>query len=59
MKNTKQINALVSLLDDPDVKIYKQVKKQLLELGKECIPQLENANFENELNSIVRTELKI
>ena len=58
MKNIKQINALVSLLDDPDVKIYKQVKKQLLELGKECIPQLENANFENELNSIVKNRIK-
>ena len=43
MKNTKQISALISLLDDPDLKIYKQVKNQLLELGKECIPQLENA----------------
>ena len=48
----------MSLLDDPDVKIYKQVKKQLLELGKECIPQLENANFENELNSIVKNRIK-
>ena len=38
MKNTKQINALVSLLDDPDVKIYKQVKKQLLELEKNAFP---------------------
>ena len=58
MKNTKQISALVSLLDDPDLKIYKQVKNQLLELGKECIPQLENANFENELNSIVKSRIK-
>lgn len=58
MKNTKQISALVSLLDDPDLKIYKQVKNQLLELGKECIPQLENANFENELNSIVNSRIK-
>ena len=34
MKNIKEIKALVSLLDDPDLNIYNQVKNQLLELGE-------------------------
>ncbi len=38
-----QINALISLLEDPDDDIYFQVKNKLLELGIEVIPDLENA----------------
>ena len=57
MKNIKEIKALVSLLDDPDLNIYNQVKNQLLELGEVCIPILEKANFENHLDSVYKTRI--
>ena len=57
MKNIKEIKALVSLLDDPDLNIYNQVKNQLLELGEVCIPILEKANFENHLDSFYKTRI--
>jgi len=47
MATKNEIDALVSLLDDPDEIIFNQIKSQLLELGTDCIPHLEKANFEN------------
>lgn len=58
MKNFKEIAALVSLLDDPDVKIYNLVKNQLLNVGNDCIPLLEKANFENDLDEIYQSRIK-
>lgn len=40
---SNKINALVSLLDDPDYEIFSEIKSQLLTLGTEAIPFLENA----------------
>jgi regulator of sirC expression with transglutaminase-like and TPR domain len=40
---SNKINALVSLLDDPDYEIFSEIKTQLLTLGIEAIPFLENA----------------
>jgi regulator of sirC expression with transglutaminase-like and TPR domain len=40
---SNKINALVSLLDDPDDEIFSEIKSQLLTLGTEAIPFLENA----------------
>ena len=37
MKSRNEIDALVSLLDDPDEIIFNQIKSQLLELGTDCI----------------------
>ena len=52
MKSRNEIDALVSLLDDPDEIIFNQIKSQLLELGTDCIAHLEKANFElNNKNS--------
>jgi len=42
MESTR-INALVSLLDDPDYEVFSEIKIQLLSLGIEAIPFLENA----------------
>lgn len=39
----KEIDALITLLDDPDEDIFYQVKGKLLEYGKEIIPVLETA----------------
>lgn len=41
--NKKEINALITLLDDPDEKIFSQVKDKLLGYGKDIIPILESA----------------
>jgi len=39
----KELNALISLLDDPDEGIFNQVSGKFLSLGEEVIPVLENA----------------
>jgi len=39
--NTEQIDALISLIDDPDEVIYDQVKNQIVSLGESIIPRLE------------------
>jgi regulator of sirC expression with transglutaminase-like and TPR domain len=71
--NKKEINALISLLDDPDEVIFNQVSAKFLSLGEQVIPVLENAweysfdpliqnRIENIIHQIqfdlIRTELK-
>ena len=49
-----EIHALISLLEDPDHDIYIQVRKKLVQLGIEVIPDLENAwemNFDSLMQS--------
>jgi hypothetical protein len=57
MKSRNEIDALVSLLDDPDEIIFNQIKSQLLELGTDCIAHLEKANFENEYGQIFKSRI--
>ena len=57
MKSKNEIAALVSLLDDPDEVIFNQIKSQLLELGTDCIPHLEKANFENEYGHVFQSRI--
>ncbi len=38
-----ELNALISLIDDPDEEIYAQIKSKLLSFGPEVIPLLEDA----------------
>ena len=45
MKSRNEIDALVSLLDDPDEIIFNQIKSQLLELGTDCICSLRKSKF--------------
>ena len=58
MKDDKEIAALVSLLDDPDINIYNLVKSQLINVGNDCIPFLEKANFENDYDEIYQSRIK-
>ncbi len=58
MKDVKEIVALVSLLDDPDINIYNLVKSQLLDVGNDCIPILEKANFENDFDEVYQSRIK-
>ena len=39
----KELNALISLLDEPNEHMFGQIKKQLLGYGYDAIPHLENA----------------
>jgi hypothetical protein len=42
MQETKQINALLHLIDDPDEEVYSTVSTHIISLGKEIIPNLEH-----------------
>ena len=42
MSTSKEVAALISLVDDPDVDVYHAVKGRILDLGKDMIPRLEH-----------------
>lgn len=43
VKKTRDISALIHLLDDPDEGIYSHVRLEILSIGEEVIPSLESA----------------
>ena len=51
--NNEELNALISLLEDPDNEVFDSVKCRLLELGIEVLPELENA-WESNFDSLVQ-----
>ena len=51
--NDKELNALISLLEDPDKEVFNSVKSRLVELGIEVLPELENA-WESNFDSLVQ-----
>ena len=55
--NDKELNALISLLEDPDKEVFDSVKSRLVELGIEVLPELENA-WESNFDSLVKIEQK-
>jgi regulator of sirC expression with transglutaminase-like and TPR domain len=57
VENSKEINALVKLLDDPDQEIYQHVEQRLLEYGNEVIDFLENA-WEHSLDSLIQQRIE-
>ncbi|WP_285059484.1 transglutaminase-like domain-containing protein [Pedobacter ginsengisoli] len=57
MENSKEISALVKLLDDPDLEIYKHVEERLLAYGNEVIDFLENA-WEHSLDSLLQQRIE-
>tara|TARA_B100000508_G_C11459906_1_gene278690 strand:- start:31 stop:909 length:879 start_codon:yes stop_codon:yes gene_type:complete len=57
MLSTEKINALINLLDDPDLDVYTRVKDELLEIGKPIIPQLEHA-WEGSFNAILQQRIE-
>jgi hypothetical protein len=42
MEQTKEINALLHLIDDPDLDVYSTVSERIISLGKQIIPNLEH-----------------
>jgi regulator of sirC expression with transglutaminase-like and TPR domain len=51
--NEKELNALISLLEDPDQEVFTSVRSKLVELGIDVLPELENA-WESNFDSLVQ-----
>lgn len=56
MDNT-ELNALISLLDDPDDQVFHQIREKLLSLGQTAIPALESA-WENSFDSLLQQRIE-
>lgn len=52
-----EVNALISLLDDPDEQVYMQIREKLLSMGFEVIPALESA-WENSFDTILQQRIE-
>lgn len=57
MENSKEINALVKLLDDPDPEIYQHIESRLLEYGGEVIHFLEQT-WEESLDTLLQERIE-
>lgn len=57
MENSKEINALIKLLDDPDLEVYEHVEKRLLEYGTQVVDYLEN-EWEHTLNTLLQERIE-
>ncbi|MFI5205122.1 MAG: transglutaminase-like domain-containing protein, partial [Flavobacteriales bacterium] len=53
-----EIKALISLIDDPDDRIYSQVRTKLLEFGEEIIPALESEWESNEYGLVFQSRIE-
>lgn len=56
MKETPQLKALVSLVDEPDERLFNQISSRILSYGVNAIPDLEAA-WENTLDAQVQERL--
>ncbi|HEU4717893.1 MAG TPA: transglutaminase-like domain-containing protein, partial [Bacteroidia bacterium] len=52
-----EVNALISLLDDPDEHVFSQIREKLLSLGTDVIPVLESA-WENSFDSVLQQRIE-
>src|ERR1035437_626562 len=55
--NNKEINALISLLDDPDETVFNQISMKFLSLGQEVIPVLEDA-WEHSFDTLIQNRIE-
>ncbi len=55
--NKKELNALISLLDDPDETVFKQVSMKFLSLGQDVIPLLEDA-WEHSFDTLIQNRIE-
>ena len=56
-KDKSQINALISLLDDPDNEVFENIKHKLLSIGGEVIPMLEDA-WEHSFDTLIQGRIE-
>jgi len=52
-----ELNALINLLEDPDEVVFVAVKDQILSMGSDVIPALENV-WENTFNNILQSRIE-
>jgi regulator of sirC expression with transglutaminase-like and TPR domain len=52
-----ELNALISLLDDPDEGVFSHIKTKIVSLGHDVIPVLENA-WEHSFNPLLQTRIE-
>jgi len=57
MNETKEINALFHLLDDPDQEVFDTVASKILLFGKEIIPNLEHL-WENTVDESIQERIE-
>jgi regulator of sirC expression with transglutaminase-like and TPR domain len=57
MADSKEVHALIQLLDDEDNEVFKHVYNKLISLGSEIIPDLEQA-WASELNPLAHERLE-
>jgi regulator of sirC expression with transglutaminase-like and TPR domain len=57
MLKEQELNALISLLDDPDETVFSEIQTKLLSLGHNVIPLLENA-WENSFDPILQGRIE-
>ncbi len=55
--DNKELNALLSLLDDPDKNVFQQVREKLLSIGDQVIPALENV-WEQSFDATMQTKIE-
>jgi hypothetical protein len=56
MEESKEISALLKLIDDPDYEIFGAVSEKIVEYGKPIIPNLEDL-WENTPNEEVQNRI--
>lgn len=52
-----ELSALISLLDDPDEKIFQEIREKIKSIGSEVIPLLENA-WETSFDSLLQNRVE-
>ena len=58
MQETREINALFTLIDDPDEEVYSTVSEKLVAYGKNIIPNLEHL-WETTLSQDVQERIEM
>jgi len=58
MQATDELNALLSLIDDPDAEVYETVSGRLMHYGKPIIPDLENL-WETQPDQMVQERIEM
>src|SRR5688500_13473442 len=58
MEQSKEISALLQLIDDPDEEVFGAVSEKIVEYGKPIIPNLEDL-WENTPNETIQNRIEI
>ena len=58
MVETREINALFTLIDDPDEEVYSTVSERIVGFGRAIIPNLENL-WENSLSELMQERIEM